>query len=292
MAATNETPDGIDARSWSHVIVQTAEHPGGEAFVILQNEHTAFAGQLARHFGNEKFARLEPAELVNSLVEWHDEGWTELDERFLVDETTHLPYSLGRTPMEVAMPTSELSPDRGEARHPFIGLLSSMHSVGLFNGRYGLLADQRFDVKLPPDKRALVEAMYANENARQGRLRAQLLADPGTAHLADEALLLRTYKALEFFDIFSLSMQSEHPSRHAETKIPHVPLDDDPVHDVTITVTPLGGGTYRLSPFPFDTDPFQPYTPGKYIAPQPPGTDFAEVWAKTPEARQVVTLVS
>ena len=272
------------------MIVQPAAQPDGKAFVIQQNGHTAFSGQLARHFGNEQFQPLEPAELVVPLVEWHDEGWTELDDRFLVDPETNLPYSLTRTPLAEALPTSERSPTLAEARHPFIGLLSSMHSVGLFNGRFGLLEDQSLLVKLPPEVKAPVEAVIESETARQERLRAQLQADPSTAHLADEALIWRTYRALEFFDIFSLYIQCEHPSRQQETQIPHVPVDDDPEHDVTITVTPLGENRFRLAPYPFDDDPFEPATPGRYLAPQPEGTDFAELWNATEPAEQRVRL--
>jgi hypothetical protein len=272
------------------VIVQPPARPGDKAFVIKQNGHTAFAGQLARHFGNDQFQRLEPSELVIPLVEWHDEGWTELDDRFLVDPDTHLPYSLTRTPLDEALPTSELSPTRGEARHPFIGLVSSMHSVGLFNGRFGLLADQSLLVKLPPAFRAEVEKMIKSETARQERLKAELLANPATAHLADESLVWHTYRALEFFDIFSLYIQCEHPSRQQETEIPHVPVDSDPEHDVTVTVTPIGESRFRLSPFPFDLDPFEPATPGRYLDPQPDGGDFAALWEAAEPAEHRVRL--
>ncbi|MEX0664284.1 MAG: DUF3891 family protein [Acidimicrobiia bacterium] len=271
------------------MIVQPAEHSGDAAFVILQNDHTAFAGQLVRHFGNDRFAPLEPAELVTSLVEWHDEGWTDLDKRFLADPDTGLPYNLASTPMSELLPTAELTPTLGEARHPFIGLLSSMHSCGLFNGRYGL-EDAALSDKLPPPARKRVDALLTAEGERQERLRAELLADSTTAHLVDDTLVLRTYKALEFFDIFSLYMQCEHPSRHQETVMRHVPVDVEPAHDVTITVTPLGHGSYRVSPYPFDIEPFMPATTGRYLSPQPSGTDLRALWSAADSAEQRVHL--
>jgi len=139
------------------MIVQTSEVPGGAAFVINQTDHTAFAGDLARHFGNDVFARLEPAGHVLELVSWHDEGWTDLDDRVLQDPDTGLPYHLVRTPLDELFTTSELSPARNEARHPFCGLLSSMHTTGLYNGRYGL-SDFVFVDVIPAEKRARVDA--------------------------------------------------------------------------------------------------------------------------------------
>jgi hypothetical protein len=273
------------------VIVQTPEHEGGPAFVVNQTDHTAFAGELARHFGNERFARLEPAGPVLELVSWHDEGWTDLDDRVLQDPDTGLPYHLVRTPLDELVVTSGLSPVRNEARHPFCGLLSSMHTYGLYNGRYGM-SDFIFVDAIPAESRPRVDAMLAAELARQERLTDELRSDPATAPLADEALIMQVYKALQFFDTFSLYVQCEHPSRHGEAAFPNVPVDRDPANDVTISVTPLGGSRYRLDPFPFDVDPFEPATTGRYLDPQPAGADLVAVWAEAPPAQQSVALTA
>lgn len=277
------------------MIVQSPEIEGGQSFVVRQIDHSQFSGQLALHFGNEVFAPLEPAELVMPLVAEHDQGWIELDDRFVADPNTGLPYHLNKTPLPLALPTSSLSPDRAEAQHPFIGLLSSMHSYGLFSGRYELLSNDNagsLQIQFPPDQKRPVEELLAAELKRQSRLRDQLLANPATAHLADDRLVKRTYKALEFFDLVALYIQCEHPSRHAQHEFPHIPVDDDPANDVTITVTPLGDGRYRMSPFPFDVDPFTPMTVGRYLDPQPPGTDLQALWHATPVATQVVEFCS
>jgi len=100
------------------------------------------------------------------------------------------------------------------------------------------------------------------------------------------------YKALQFFDTFSLYVQCEHPSRHAEATFANVPVDADPDHDVTITVTPRGEGRYRLDPFPFDVDPLEVTTIGRYFEPQPAGTDLVARWNATEPAGQTVRLTA
>jgi hypothetical protein len=44
---------------------------------------------------------------------------------------------MARTPTPEVVKTNFGSPDFNEAHHPYCVLLSSMHSVGLYNGRYG-----------------------------------------------------------------------------------------------------------------------------------------------------------
>ncbi len=272
------------------MIVQAPEVPGGRAFVILQNDHTAFGGDVARHFGNERFAAPEPYDLVVDLVRWHDQGWTELDERFLQDVETGLPCSLAGTPFDELIETSKLSPSLGEARHPFIGLISSMHSCGLYNGRYGL-SDFVFLNLLEGEQLKVATEMLAEEERRQERLRRELAADPSTVALASEGAVHRAYHVLQFIDTLALYMQCEHPSRHSVGTIPSVPTDDDPDHDVTITVTPMGAGTYQIDPYPFDRVPFVTATPGRYLDPAPLGSDLRAAWAAAPPTQQTVTFV-
>ena len=52
--------------------------------------------------------------------------------------------------------TSRLSPDFNERHHPYCGLLSSMHSWGLYNGRYGLSKLVLLD-NIPPDDRPVAK---------------------------------------------------------------------------------------------------------------------------------------
>ena len=72
------------------------------------------------------------------IVAHHDEGWLALDDQGLMDERTHLPYHLTQTPLPELIKTGAGSPDFNEAHHPYSGLISSMHTWGLYNGRYGL----------------------------------------------------------------------------------------------------------------------------------------------------------
>jgi hypothetical protein len=271
------------------VIVQTAAAPGDPQFVIRQLDHTSFAGRLAERFGNDTFERFEPWDVYVDLVHHHDQGWDELDQRFLQDPKTGLPYHLVATPLPELVATGARSPDFNQARHPFAGVLSSMHTYGLYNGRYGL-SDVLFVNMIPEELRPRVDAMLAGELARQDRLRSALRSDPATAGLADDGLLLRAYKLLQLFDTLALWCQCEHPSRRAEQSFPNVPMRADA--DETIVVTPLDESTARATPFPFDEEGVVFATEGRWIAAQPEGTDMAAAFASAPPASQAIRFVA
>src|SRR5262249_53806039 len=130
------------------MIIQTAP-PGEPRLAVMMHEHTALSGQFARAFGNDRFESVWPNDLMFYVVSHHDAGWAEFDRDPVTDETTGLPYNLIETPAEYITVTSRRSPDFNERHHPYCGLISSMHSWGLYNGRYGLSKLVLID-KIPP----------------------------------------------------------------------------------------------------------------------------------------------
>src|SRR5215469_4829162 len=162
------------------MIIQTA--PAGQPrLAIMMYEHTALCGQFARAFGNDAFEPLAPLDLMVYVVAHHDAGWTEFDRDPATDPKTGLPYNLIETPAAHITVTSRLSPDFNERQHPFCGLISSMHSWGLYNGRYGL-SNHVLIKQFSGQERALAERMLDGELQRQRRLKETISQD---SHLAD-----------------------------------------------------------------------------------------------------------
>ncbi len=270
------------------MIVQSA--PGGIAdaphFVIAMHQHTAFAGSLAANFGNEEFDGLEPAEPMQFIVDHHDQGWADLDAQAPQNPDTGLPYNLTATPLPQIVTTSAGSPAFNESHHPFSGIISSMHTYGLYRGRYGL-SDKIFLDVIPDELRPEVDAMLGNEESRQRRLKEQLAADDPD-HATDE-YLFHAYKQLQFFDTISLYFHLAPEGERGTSDFPNVPraVGDD----VTISVVERPGGEYGLDPYPFGEDGLALATEGRYLAPQPPDTDLGAVLTATPVATQTVRLV-
>lgn len=271
------------------MIVQTAAD-GAKRFVITMEEHMSLATQFAAHFGNDTFAGLDPRDEMMDVVAHHDAGWHDFDTKAPADPGTGYPYNLSETPFELTGQTSRLSPDFNEARHAFCGLLSSMHSWGLYHGRYGISDIVLLD-KLKDQNRDAAKELLDGELARQERLKETLRANPETASWVEEGQLMRCYKQLQFFDTLALYFNRTHEGARDEGVFPCVPTADG--GEVTVTVTPLGDGTYRVAPFPFDTNPLEVSFAGRYLTPQANADgSLADVLSRIAPERQSYTLVS
>ncbi len=228
------------------MIIQTAP-AGSPRLAIMMYEHTALCGQFARAFGNDAFEPLDPLELMVYVVAHHDAGWAEFDRDPVTDPKTGLPYNLIETPAEYITVTSRQSPDFNERQHPFCGLLSSMHSWGLYNGRYGL--SSHVLIKQFPEKdRPLAERMLDGELARQKRLKAEAGTDERLSGRLNENRLFQNYKQLQFLDTLALYFNRIHPGERGQQTFEHVPRSADV--DTTVTIRPREPGVYELSPFP------------------------------------------
>jgi Protein of unknown function (DUF3891) len=229
------------------MIIQTAPSDTPR-LAIMMYEHTALCLQFAHAFGNERFERLAPADLMIYVISNHDAGWFDFDRNPAIDQKTGLPYNLAETPPEHITTTSRLSPDFNERHHPYCGLISSMHSWGLYNGRYGLSKLVLLD-KIAEIDRPVVVKMLNGEIERQKRLKAELAKNSQTSGWLDERRVFQNYKRLQFIDTLALYFNRIHASERQEQDFENVPVSAH--EDVTVTIRPAGASRYSLSPFPF-----------------------------------------
>lgn len=229
------------------MIIQTAP-AGTPRLAVMMHEHMALCAQLARAFGNEAFEPLEPFDLMVYVIGHHDAGWAQFDRDPVTDPKTRLPYNLIETPAEYITVTSRLSPDFNERQHPFCGLISSMHSWGLYNGRYGLSSHVLIE-RFPEKDRPLAARMLDGEQARQKRLKDQISRDAALAGRLNEKQLFQNYKQLQFIDTLALYFNRIHPSERGAQTFEHVPRSAEA--DATVIIKPREDGFYTLSPFPF-----------------------------------------
>jgi hypothetical protein len=270
------------------MIIQTA--PAGKPrLAIMMHEHTALSGQFARAFGNDLFKAAQPDDLLFYVVSHHDEGWAEFDRDPVTDENTGLPYNLVETPAEYITVTSRRSPDFNERRHPYCGLLSSMHSWGLYNGRYGLSNLVLID-KIPLHDRPLAERMLEGEINRQTRLKAEIAREPQATAWLEEKHLFQNYKQLQFFDTLALYCNRVHPDERAEQRFEHVPLNAG--QDMSITIRPRDPGVYEMSPYPFAANFAEFAFAGRFIEPRQGHAGWSAALRETPTVWESFRLVA
>jgi hypothetical protein len=277
------------------MMVQSAA-PGEPHFVSTMVEHMRLCGQMARGFGNDEFEALTPFEQVIYVVENHDRGWDQYDKNPGLDPDTRLPYLMARTPPPDTVKTNRGSPDHNEAHHPYCGLLSSMHTWGLYNKRYGFsqfVVPVRKTVSIPisEEHKTLIQTMLEAELARQKHLKERLV-DMGFPDGGDEKRIVQNYKQLQFFDTLALYFHLRNATeRGAETFI-HVPANRE--DDRNVAVRKLDETTYSLDPYPFGSDSVAFECEGRYMAPYPADRDpsgLAAALYASPRATQKYRLV-
>jgi hypothetical protein len=270
------------------MILQAAGR-GEPQFVIRQVDHARLAGKLAEAFGNADFDPPRPREQMLFVAAHHDDGWAAIDAQPPRAPLTHLPYQFTETPAALLVRIHAQSPDLNEAHHPFCGLLASMHTWGLYNGRYGL-SDQQSAHAINPADRPAVQTMLQAELARQGQLQGQLAADPEMAAWVTDAYLFYCYQQLQFFDRLSLYFCLGNPAHPAPATFARVPRS--PGVEATIRLDPLRPGFYGLAPYPFSQDFLELHLTGRYLLPVPPEASLAEALNGMLDERQRIMLVA
>jgi len=277
------------------MMVQSAL-PGEASFVSTMAEHNDLCGQFARAFGNNEFEPLDPLEEMVYVVSHHDYGWNDWDASPTLD-LAGLPSGIGGVPGREGVEANRKSPEINERHSAFCGLLSSMHSWGLFHDRYGLSsfrarAGGSRSVRIPEDYQQGAKEFFDGEEERQKRLRAQLASDPRTAAWVEEKKLFQCYKQLQFFDTLALYFNLRHESQRGEQVYTHVPRSAD--EDATVTVRKHDNSVYSFAPFPFRSERVEVACAGRYVKPFPEKLVPEQVGTALralPTARQTYTFV-
>ena len=209
--------------------------------LVRQVDHQAQCAAMAEVWGNADFARPPDWGQIVAAADCHDEGWRVEDERPTINRRgapTDFP-DIDRA-RHVGLYSRGI--ERAEAQHPLIGLLVSMHGVGLYRQRLGL------DGPETGEHGSAVAAFLATEDARQERLRATLGDDLDLALWTWDA-----YRLLQAFDSLSLYLVWRGLGSGVLGVLPQVPrwLGDP---GVDIVCESLGRFTASCDPFPFAGD--------------------------------------
>lgn len=253
------------------MLVQTA--PDGEPrFVMTMSDHLNLCAQFAQAIGNDAFAKIDSAGPSMFAIANHDRGWDEYDKTPLIDDVTGFPLIMAATPSRETVQINQRSPELVEGYHPFAGLLTSMHSTGLYEHRYGLSSFRLrapLNIKRNQSEQDLVdiETLLTLERSRQARLKRRLLDNPSTANFATEAEIMLGYKYVQFADTLTLYFHLYHASDRVTEQFICVPKS---LHeDVTVTLSKISDNQYKMDPYPFGADRVKVFCRGKYCKPLP-----------------------
>jgi hypothetical protein len=234
-------------------------HRRGDDFLLItQHDHAQLSGQLARRVGNALFSAPTPFKETVDGVTLHDCGWPLHDDQPTLNPHGY-PLHVLESPMSITMRVWSESARLAAERHPFTGLLVSLHVLNLSaiaqsrdQSPHERYRDARDLFELNKFQHKQVEHQVNLRRALDMRTDAPLklgLATPG----ADEGedLLLFGYHLLKAMDAISLDVCSgEDLFETVEEVYPrpgHAPL--------TLRIGHPGRFEITVDPWPFDVDP-------------------------------------
>jgi hypothetical protein len=147
----------------------------GDAVVAIgQASHAWLSGQLARAWGNERFAPPDPWEELCLAAEQHDVGMAQWDLHPDPHPETGLPLQFFELPRATHLALWTMAPTRLLTQSRHAALLVSLHGTGLY---------ERFPPQDPdPEVAEAVASFLAGQRVLQERLIGELELDPAEVH--------------------------------------------------------------------------------------------------------------
>jgi hypothetical protein len=249
--------------------------------LTTQPAHAALTGQLAQHWGNDRFEAPAPEAAMVIAATAHDDGWLRFDRRPRLGDDAPLDFKEMSAGVWI-----DLYDEGIEAVvdiDPYAGLLVSMHGSGLQRGWYG-----HFAPALParPTPAPAYAPFVDREETRQTELLEKLREGNGVysewISAADERILAtiheegtgpetagaasrlwHNYALLQVWDHLSLAFCTAVPPPSRDS-IPQVPtVAGEPTE--TLRITALGGEVFRIRPYPFDRSPLSLQVPTRIV---------------------------
>jgi hypothetical protein len=187
---------------------------GDAVIAIPQPAHAWLSGQLARAWGNARFANPSPYEEVCLAAEQHDIGWLSWEAAPTLDRESGRPQTFRqvRPAIHTALWREGVHRARIYGRYP--ALLVSLHAQTIYSRFFN------FD-KAPPEDGALVRAFLDDQHVLQQCLLATLRTDPAYAEASAPDAVERNRLLVAALDWMSLNLCW---GVTEETRIPDVPV--------------------------------------------------------------------
>jgi hypothetical protein len=206
---------------------------------IPQPSHAWLSGQLARGWGNERFAAPAPKEEVCLAAELHDIGWLTWETSPVCDERSGLPQEFFALP-----PQKHLALWKRGVRHActfgrYPALLVSLHADTIYTRHFNF-------AKASPEVAKAVRAFLDGQRRFQARMTTSLRADPRACKQASPETIDYNRLLIAARDKMSLEICW---GVKAETKVPDVPTASG--KSIELSLCPGTGEILALDPWPF-----------------------------------------
>jgi hypothetical protein len=242
--------------------------------LVLQTDHSRIAGLLAAHWGNDKFARLNPYASMVLAAQEHDSGWWDWEIKPTLNEQGYPSDYIGSIKhlgQGVWLDLYRRAIERLTQRDLYAAYFVSMHGEGLLTRGMGLLPSM-------PDYTGdtAVQKFIAQQKELRAGWLPTLQKNQTLAASTTETQLWTNFNLMEVFDQFAQFVCNRYPLNSQSRKngptntlsgltVPVAP--DRPNETLTIDVQNETDAVVR--PFPFDVNPLRLSFEGRLVQNQP-----------------------
>jgi len=250
----------------------------GTSLFILQEDHADLAAQFAAHWGNERFAKLEPYESMVFAGIYHDSDHRETEADIPIDSEKGLPHghrTVPFSPKRIVALSQNI--DWVSARDPYAGLIVSMHHTGLAQSRYNLIQSWQTGYgtaaprkRIRPEMEATVKTLEASQQEQLDRL--ERIGKDSSHHV------WVNYRIFQVFDLLSLYFCCDGYEADGSMKavrITPVPTAYDSEKEVELHIIPSDSQSVRIKPYPFDVSPLSIAVIGRVMSGDPGKSEAA-----------------
>lgn len=217
----------------------------GRLLVVRQADHGVQSGGFgAAWAGISPTESFREARLVEAATR-HDNGWSPWDAKPQLDPQDNRPAQFVRIPRHTHVGIYGRGIAEAVAADPYVGLLVSMHGVGLYNDRYGTfrLREQAFTSE---EKSVVQEFLRDQEQVQKSLLGA--CGYDSVSGPQDIPEVWRDYLLLQVWDRLSLQFIWKSAQDGVIAPVPEYPDG--------IRCTNVGQFCLKLAPYPFVDSPF------------------------------------
>jgi hypothetical protein len=214
--------------------------------IVKQSDHDDHAGYIASHWPWARYWQPWDVRLLTIAVAMHDTGSACWEDYPIVNDAGD-PWTFWTIPPDDHIELHRRGVTEACNVHPYVGLLVSMHVVGIHRDR--LHIDQQPNRwHIPEADTPKVNAFVAEQQALQWRLKDELHQQGATF---DDGALMNDFKLFEIMDIFSTQLSS---SGLESREMMYVP--DAASQPFTISLQRASEWALRMNPFLFTGDRF------------------------------------
>jgi Protein of unknown function (DUF3891) len=232
-------------------------------WLVTHPDHARLAGTFARHWGNSSFIRPEPRADVLEGISRHDDGWEQRDgapemtkqgkPSAFSSELVGKYSAFEEIDLSDYLAVRQVAVKQVAAKNIYAGLLVSMHTYDLLQNR----ADHQ---TIAPEQLPLLMSFLHAQEEFQRTAKQQLTTEYALEELT-ETRISDNFHLLQACDILSLltcvDYQSPADLLHA------LPIWDGGRRP--IRVERVASRHFRLSPYPFDTNPLTIQFPARFV---------------------------